>query len=108
MTDWGELLCPRCGVWINVDGDELGPTITEEQAKANYEQYVIDTAAKMVEEAKELKEDPKNFATVTITKRHGTTAYTNTCASCGKRDLVATFHVDGVTYCPSCSGSDSK
>jgi len=32
-----EWFCGRCGVWVNVAGDELGPPISPEQAMANYE-----------------------------------------------------------------------
>ena len=52
--DPGAWLCPRCGVWIAIDGAELGPTISFEQARERYEAFAIKTAAKMVEEAKRL------------------------------------------------------
>lgn len=68
-TDGGEWLCPRCGVWLNVAGDVIGPPITEEQAKANYEAFVVDTAGKMINEANALKADPENYVTLTLRKR---------------------------------------
>lgn len=52
--DSGEWLCPRCGIWIAIDGAELGPKITPEQAMARYEAFAIKSAARIMEEAKRL------------------------------------------------------
>lgn len=52
--DPGEWLCPRCGVWIAIDGAELGPQISFEQARERYEAFAIKTAARIMEEAKRL------------------------------------------------------
>jgi hypothetical protein len=50
-TDGGEWLCPRCGVWLNVAGDVVGPPISFEHAKANYERFVVDAAVRLMQEA---------------------------------------------------------
>ncbi len=52
--DRGEWLCPRCGIWIAIDGAELGPGITFEQARVRYEAFVIKTASQIAKEAKRL------------------------------------------------------
>lgn len=52
--DPGEWICPRCGIWIAIDGAELGPRISFEQARERYEAFAIKTAARIVEEAKRL------------------------------------------------------
>lgn len=52
--DSGEWLCPRCGIWIAIDGAELGPRISVEEALARYEAFAIKSAARIVEEAKRL------------------------------------------------------
>lgn len=69
LAQWGEWLCPRCGVWVNVAGDEIGPPITKEQATVNYERFVVDTAARMINEANLLKADPENYVTLRLRKR---------------------------------------
>lgn len=51
-TDDDRFVCPRCGIWVHLDGAELGPPITEEQAQSNLERWTIETAAAMVEAAK--------------------------------------------------------
>lgn len=50
----GDWFCGTCGIWVNVAGDEIGPPITEEQAKANYERMVVEAAVKIVETGRSL------------------------------------------------------
>lgn len=62
--DPGEWLCPRCGIWIAIDGAELGPSISFEQARERYGAFAIKTAARIVEEAKRLGISPPEPPTV--------------------------------------------
>lgn len=55
-TEDDRFLCPACGIWVHLDGAELGPPITEKQALSNYERWTMETAAAMVEAAKTVDE----------------------------------------------------
>jgi hypothetical protein len=65
-TNDDRFICPRCGIWVHLDGAALGPPITPEQAAANYERFAVETAAQMVQAAQAM-----NAENVRMTKRYG-------------------------------------